>query len=384
MEEQNLKVRVELAESSLKEEMTRLVKASGGFTVLEAQAREKPDLIVAQINSDLEASKHRIQACLSSPSVSEVFLIAPDTNSQILLWAMRNGIQEVFTPAFKAGELQQALERFKGRAKKNAVGKINAYGQIISIAGGKGGVGATTVAVNLAVALGRAHKNASVALLDMNTLFGEIPLFLEIKPQFHWGDLTKDINRLDETFLMNILSQHSSGVHVLSSPGHLNGHRRPTPEIMHQLLELMKRIFDYVVIDFGQTANDTALKTFALSTHLLLVATASLPCLANANKLLHSLVDLGFVENERTKIILNRYTKSGDISVKDARVGLGREIFWMIPNDYTTTMAAINQGKPLAMVAPKSKVARNFNELAVTLMPVEEKPVKKSWRLFGS
>ncbi len=100
--------------------------------------------------------------------------------------------------------------------------------------GSKGGVGTTTVSVNLAVALSNSKRH-SVALLDMNTVFGEIPLFLEIQPKFHWGEITKNIDRLDDTFLMNVLSKHSSGVHILPSPAYLNGHQSPTPEIMERL-----------------------------------------------------------------------------------------------------------------------------------------------------
>lgn len=384
MHEPNFKVSIEISEPATMSELTRIINKAGGFKVLEGDARQRPDLLVAEINVDSEAARRRIEACLSSKSAGEVFLVAPNADPQMLLWAMRIGIQEFFMPPLKPQEVQRALERFKERAAHAATGRTARAGQVISIVGGKGGVGATTVAVNLAVSLNRSHQDASVALLDMNTLFGEIPLFMEIKPQFHWGDLTKNINRLDETFLMNLLSQHRSGVHVLPSPGYLNGHQRPTPQIMQQLLSLMKTIFDYVVIDCGQATNDTALKTFELSTHLLLIATPSLPCLANTNKLLGSVTNLGFVDIERPKIILNRYTKRGDISADDARAGLGRDIFWMIPNDYITTMAAINQGRPLAEVAPKSKIARNFDRLAGTLMPEEQQPVRKGWRLFGA
>ncbi|MGD9364240.1 MAG: P-loop NTPase [Desulfobacteraceae bacterium] len=384
MQEPNFKVSIEISEPAINREWARIINKAGGFKVLGRGARQRPDLMVAEINVDSESARQRIEACLSSKSAGEVFLVAPNADPQMLLWAMRIGIQEFFTPPLKSQEVHRALERFKERAAHVTTGKTARAGQVISIVGGKGGVGATTVAVNLAVSLGRSHRGASVALLDMATLFGEIPLFMEIKPQFHWGDLTKNINRLDETFLMNLLSHHKSGVRVLPSPGYLNGHQRPTPQIMQQLLDLMRTIFDHVVIDCGQATNDTALKTFELSTHLLLIATPSLPCLANTNKLLGSVTDLGFVDIERSKIILNRYTKRGDISAEEARAGLGRDIFWMIPNDYITTMAAINQGRPLAEVAPKSKIARNFDRLAGTLMPGGQKPVRKGWRLFGS
>lgn len=383
MRESNLKIKLEISDPSVRGDMVRIIQATEGFQIQEKGTPARTDLLVAEIGAEWQGVRQRIEACLSADAVGEVFLIAPNADPQMLLWAMHAGIQGFFTPPLKDDEVRAALEKFRGRAIHAVADKSKPPGQVIGIIGSKGGVGATTVAVNLAVALGRSNENTSVALLDMNTLFGEIPLFMEIQPQFHWGDLTKNINRLDETFLMNILSRHTSGVHVLPSPGYLNGHQRPTPQIMHQLLNLMKPIFDYIVIDCGQSTNDTALKTFELSNHLLLVATASLPCLANANKLLRSVVNLGFVQQERVKIVLNRYTKQGDISADDAQAGLGQPIFWTIPNDYNTTMAAINQGRPLSLVAPKSKIARNFNELAGSLAPAGQKPARKGWRLFS-
>ena len=107
----------------------------------------------------------------------------------------------------------------------------------------------------------------------MNTLFGEIPLFLEISPKFHWGEITKNIERLDDTFLSNILDKHRSGVKVLPSPAYLNGHVKPSPDTMSRILVLMKRMFDYVIVDGGQSTEDTALKVLEMSDTLLLVTT---------------------------------------------------------------------------------------------------------------
>lgn len=381
---QYLNVKLAIHNPALEEQFRQAVEGMKKYLIMDRNDKNPSDLLIIELGPVPEDDFRHIRTIVSQGKAREIFIAAQVPDSQLLMKAMRLGVKEFFALPLDPKEVNKALERFTRRSQATATVPQAKNGQVISIVGGKGGVGATTVAVNLAVSLGRSHQDASVALLDMNTLFGEIPLFMEIKPQFHWGDLTQNINRLDETFLMNLLSHHRSGVRVLPSPGYLNGHQRPTPQIMQQLLNLMKTIFDYVVIDCGQATNDTALKTFELSTHLLLIATPSLPCLANTNKLLGSVTDLGFVDIERSKIILNRYTKRGDISAEDARAGLGREIFWMIPNDYITTMAAINQGRPLAEVAPKSKIARNFDRLAGTLMPGEQKPVRKGWRLFGS
>jgi pilus assembly protein CpaE len=281
------------------------------------------------------------------------------------------------------GDVRTALDRFMERNIKAPPADAQVKkGRIISICGGKGGVGTTTVAVNLAVAYSNRKQPLSVALLDMNTIFGEIPLFLEISPKFHWGEITKNIERLDNTFLMNVLTRHSSGVHVLPSPAYLNGHHQPTPSIMQRLLGLMRQLFDVVIIDGGQSLNDAALKGMQMSDAVLLVSTLSLPCLSNTNKLLRSFTDLGYIQKERIKVILNRYLKKNEITLEDAEAGIGQQVFFSIPNDYKTTMAAINSGKPLSELAPQSSIAGSIIELAEKLIPMEPGETKKRWSLF--
>ena len=182
---------------------------------------------------------------------------------------------------------------------------------------------------------------------------------------------------------MNVLSQHPSGIHVLSSPAYLNGHVSPTPAIMTNLLELMRTMFDYILVDGGQSLDSAALKVLELSDLLLLVTILSLPCLANANRLKKSLRDLNFVKKDKIKIVFNRYMKKSEISLKDAEKGIEQEAFWLIPNDFHTTMAAINNGKPLVEIAPRSTISKNFREFAELVAPTEAQKRKKGWRLFG-
>ncbi|MBE9551041.1 MAG: cobyrinic acid a,c-diamide synthase, partial [Proteobacteria bacterium] len=222
----------------------------------------------------------------------------------------------------------------------------------------------------------------SVALIDRNMLFGEVPLFLEIKPSYHWGEITKNIDRLDSTFLMNVLSKHSSGVYVLPSPASLNGHDPATPEIMEHLLSLMQRMFDFVVIDGGQSLDETSLKMLEMSDTVLLVSILSLPCLSNTKKLLKSFYTLGYPARERIKVIINRHLKNPEISLKDSEAAIDKEIFWTIPNDYRKTLSAINQGKPLSQLASRAPITKSVRELGYALSKSGEKHEKKGWRFL--
>jgi pilus assembly protein CpaE len=234
------------------------------------------------------------------------------------------------------------------------------------VMGSKGGVGTTTVAVNLASALVHQKSSPTVALLDMNTLFGDIPLFLDLQSKFHWGEITKNIDRLDDTFLMNVLDKHPTGICVLTSPGYLNGHIEPTPDIMERLLCQMQSMFDFIIVDAGQSTKDTSLKVTQMAEALLLISTLNLPCLSNTSKLVQSYLNMGYATRDKIKIIINRYLKKGEISLKDAEAGLQQELFWVVPNDYETTMSAINHGKSLIEHCPKSTLSKSFRDMAAS------------------
>ena len=375
-------VKTILRGSNLIKKLAQTINAIGGFEIMGNEDAGKCDLLIYEMGESPQKDMAFIKSIIESGGSNEVFLVSESKDPDVLMQALRFGVKEFFVQPLNSEEVKQALERFRERRNPTAVNLKKKNGKIISIFGSKGGVGTTTTAVNLAVSLLQNDDKNAVALLDMNTLFGEIPLFLEMSPKFHWGEITKNIERLDHTFLSNILTHHNSGVQVLPSPAYLNGHIQPTPDIMSRLLGLMQQMFDYVIVDTGQSTNDTALKVLQISDTLLLVTILSLPCLANTNKLMKSFTNLGYVQPERIKVVLNRFMKKGDISLKDAENGIGTKLFWTIPNDFKTTMAAINNGKPLYQVAPRAAISKSFCEMA-TLLSTPKKEKQKKWSFFS-
>jgi pilus assembly protein CpaE len=370
------------AEGPLTKKLGELLHSVKSFEIISYEDPRKADLLIWQLGENAAEDLQRALSSLSDGITGEIFLISAAADPQVLMRAMRAGVKEFFTQPLDLAEVKEALDRYAQRRAQEAGSRIAKSGSIISVFGSKGGVGTTTVAVNLAVSLAQGPSSSQVALLDMNTLFGEIPLFLEMAPKFHWGEITKNIERLDGQFLMNTLTQHKTGVHVLPSPAYLNGHVRPTPETMSRLLELMKQIFDYIIIDAGQSTDDTSIKVLEVSDSLMLVTVLSLPCLANTSKLLRSLTDMGYVPKDKIKVVLNRYIKRSEITIGDAEAGIGQEMFWVVPNDYDTSMAAINSGKPLQNVAPGAAITKSFIEMARKLNDPDAAKAKKRFAMF--
>jgi pilus assembly protein CpaE len=181
---------------------------------------------------------------------------------------------------------------------------------------------------------------------------------------------------------MNALAKHSSGVYILPSPSILNGYPRATPEVMENLLNAMRTSFNYVIVDGGQSMENPALKAIEMSDYIFLITLLSLPCVHNTNNLLKSLENAKVIQKERLKLIINRFIKNSDISIKEAEDSLNSQIFWKIPNDYKTSMSAINRGKPLYEVSPKASITKSISGLADTLIAGTHKEEKKGWLFF--
>ncbi|UCF85084.1 MAG: AAA family ATPase [Desulfobacteraceae bacterium] len=379
-----ISVQLSIRNSEVKSGLEKILRSAEGFEVLKTPHPQLVDLLIIETEQKFEKDIDQIKSFLDSRRVNEVFITSADVNPDLLLKAMRIGIKEFFPQPLNEQEVKRALKDFQQRRVSRPEPEPSKSGRIINIMGSKGGVGTTTIAVNLAAGLAEMPERYAIALVDMNTLFGEIPLFLNLNPKYHWGEITRHIERLDPTFLMKILTRHSSGIQILPSPSSLNGQQPATPEVVSRLLGLMKRMFDFVIVDGGQILNDNTLKVFEMSERMLLVSLLNLPCLRNAFNILQSLSNYGYHTSEYVNIIINRYIKRSEITIEDAEKSLKNKIFCILPNDFKTTIDAINQGKTLFEIASKSATTASMRHLAYAVANDEESSQKKKrWRLFS-
>jgi pilus assembly protein CpaE len=387
-------VKLETKDPNLRKQFEAIINSVEGFLVLAMDFSGRADLLIFELGDAPDKEFQMVNAQLNADEVGEVFYVGTQSDPAMLLRAIQSGAREFFIQPINEEEIRAALERLQKRFKPKAEEKEpepGKVGKIIDVVGSKGGTGTTTVAVNLAVSLVEDKSAPSVALVDMNLLFGEIPLFLGIQPSYHWGEITKNITRLDATFLKNFLSCDSSGLCVLSSPARLDSKIAATPEIMERLLKVMRTMFDFVIIDGGQSLDSNALKMLQMADTVFVVSILSIPCLSNTNKLLKSFEDLGFPPKERVKVIINRYLKDADISLEEAETAIENKIFQSIVNDYRATISAINKGEPLIRLSPRASITKEFKALANTFLKVdgyspaigenEPKQERKWWKL---
>jgi pilus assembly protein CpaE len=362
MTEKPIAARIEVKNSAVRMELERIFSSIDGFQLQSSDDSGRCDLLILEIGEELQKELLVVHSLLNRGEVKEVFVTSFRTDPEVIIQALRAGVKEFFPQPLKREEVQTALEKFRTEKSKNVFSR--GRGKIIDLVGCKGGVGTTTIAVNLATSLHDLDGVPSVALLDVNPLLGELPLFLDIKSSFDWGELVKNISRVDSTFLMSIMAKHPTGIYVLPSATVLDG-VIATSEVIEKLLDLLQTTFDYIVIDSGKHLNNTSLKILKYADRVFLVSILDLPCLTNVRRLLRIFQDLGFPKKEQTEIIVNRYQKKSIISMEEASRSLNRPIYWSIPNDYRATCSAINQGKPLCVVDPRADLCRNFKTLAL-------------------
>jgi len=384
IESSHLVAQIRTKSPSLYDQLERIVASAGGFEVREAGYPGQCDLLIVEIGGDIQEEFQLINRIQASGSYGEIFLTSQSTDPSLLISAMRLGIREFFSQPLREEDVKGALLKFKRRSGRMVpTEKVSSrQGQIINVLGAKGGVGTTTIAVNLATGLASLEGRPSVALIDMNLLFGEVPLFLNLKPVFDWLEVSRNISRLDATYLMSVLLKHSSGVHVLPSPATLIEDNAVAPEVIETLMKLMQAMFDFVVIDSGQSLDQLSKAILQLLDRLVLVTIPSLPGIINIKRLLETFRTLGYPSEDRIEIVVNRHNQKSGVSFDEAEKTLRKKIAWTVPNDYRNTMDAINRGEPLTVLAKNADMTKALNDMASNLAKREAATRKDKKRSF--
>jgi pilus assembly protein CpaE len=381
---QELSARLAIRSPEVRRNLQDIITGLDGFALQNDPQATHVDILVLEIGSNPAAELETIRDLLQEGSVGTLFITSAKATSEILLPALRTGAKEFFQQPVVAQEVIDAFMKVYAlsahtRTDSASPGK---QGKIYSVLGAKGGVGTTTFAVNLATNVQAVDKEKMVALIDMNRLVGEIPLFLDLETDFNWEEIGKNINRLDSAYLKSAMVRHSSGIYVVPAPVGIETGVRLPPDFLVRILKAMQNYFDYILIDMGMYLDEESFKVFEKSDAVFLISTLNLPCIINVKRIKESLRAVGGVANGKVRVIANRFEKKNQISLAEASRIINGEISTTIPNDYGLTMKAINNGKVLAEVDKNSSVVKVYRQLAESL---GEKAEAKSsrWRFFN-
>lgn len=326
----------------------------------------KPEISYISLDSDPPRAIELIGEVLAKSPNCSVLVSSSSTDGSLILQAMRAGAKEFLTVPIKPEDLATALQRVK-RAASGATGSSQKEGcQVWAVAGATGGVGVSSIAVNLACALASDPEN-SVVLIDLDVALGDADVFLDTIPEYTLADVSQNVERMDLTLLKKSLTKHESGLRLLPRPMQLDEARLVKPENLQRVIGLLKTSFSHLVIDTSKSYSALDMSALQSADEILMVTQLDLPCLRNVVRLM-----MTFDENEalrsKVKVIVNRVGQdSGQISLKKAKDTIGRDVFWQIPNDYRVMVEVRNNGVPLLEHAPKASITLSIGELAETL-----------------
>jgi pilus assembly protein CpaE len=265
-------------------------------------------------------------------------------DSELLMHAMRSGVQEILPSPLSAAAVKEALTRFDADAE---TGAKKVPSKLILVTGSKGGVGTSMVAVNLAVQLTQITQQ-SVVLLDFARPTGHVGLMLDLQPRFSLRDATENLERLDAHHFRGLLTQHKTGLQVLGGVTQLEGWDQISMLALPGVVNVAQKTFDYVVMDYGNThALDwISASVLRLARSILLVAETTVPALWALERRLTSLTSIG-IDSGQTHILINRCRREDEETLQNLEKKLDRPIFARLPADFRQVSDAANIGIPL-------------------------------------
>ncbi len=286
---------------------------------------------------------------------------APVADPDLILRAMRSGVHEFVLFPPDPDEFAAAVDRLMRRRQSEAQ-----RGKVFAVYSGKGGVGCTTIAVNLADGFARNHPTARVALADLVVAGGDVRVLLNLKPAYDMGDLVTKLERLDTDLLRSLLTPTSRGVWALPAPDDPEYDDRLDGNVIANILEHLRHDFAFTVLDCEHHLSERTLTALDAVDRILLITELTVPALRSTKRALALCGRLGYPD-EKMCVVVNRYQSGEVLSLADAGEVLKHEVFWKIPNDYRAAASAMAKGVPIAEHETGSKLAVSYEQLAAKL-----------------
>jgi pilus assembly protein CpaE len=325
----------------------------------------KPDIGLVGMDNDPEkAARLLVEVAAKAPNCT-LFVTSSSTDGRLILESMRAGAKEFLTEPVKEEDLVSALNRVKRQTSNEKSAAVQGC-RVIAVAGATGGVGSSSVAVNLACALA-SNRDHTVVLVDLDVALGDCDVFLDTIPEYSLADVAQNVARLDLTLLKKSLTKHSSGVHLLPRPVQLEDVQLITPDSLQRVIGLLKTSFTHIVIDLSKSFGGLDMQAIYMADDILMITQLDLPCLRNVVRLMMTFDSDESLRN-KVRIVVNRVGQdTGQISLKKAQETIGRDIYWQIPNDYRVMVEVRNNGIPLIQHAPKAGITSSIMQLADSL-----------------
>jgi pilus assembly protein CpaE len=350
--------------------------AGSELAALAHPSTKQPDVVVIDIRDQAHLPASLPVLKRQHPATG-IVIVASRLDPSLLLEAMRSGVNEFVSEPVTAADLEAAIARVVAQRPAPA-----SVGEAFAFVGAKGGVGTTTVAVNVAAALGQIQKNSTL-LVDLHVANGDAAVFLGAEPRFSIVDALENTHRLDDAFFKGLLTKTKAGVDLLASSDRM----MVTPvdaRRIRSLLDYATRHHRYVVLDVPR-ADPTVLDALESVARIVVVANQELATVRSASRMASALRHR--YGKDKVQVVVSREDRLADIGHEDVERAVGSKVPHSFPSDYRRALHALNKGRPLTM-ENHNELAGSFLKFARSLAGVESKksPDKSTgmFSIFGS
>ncbi len=298
-------------------------------------------------------------------------VVGSQKDADLILRAMREGAKEFVLVGDGPGLVRALRALLRGGEGRTA-------GAVHAVFPSKGGVGATTLAANLAGLL--QARGERTCLVDLNLNMGDVLAFLDLPGGFSISDVIANIGRLDRSLLDTTLLRHRSGIHVLAQSHRVEDADRVDPGALSALIGFLREHYGAVVLDGLRSFDDLSVAALDASDNVLLVATQEVPAVRDARRCVQLFQRLG--HDRKLALVVNRYQKQLEIDVQVMADTVGEPVRATVANDYPAVIRCVNKGLLLAEEAPKAQVTRDCDAIATLLLGTEPEQQPAAKRSF--
>jgi pilus assembly protein CpaE len=313
---------------------------------------------------------------LAASPESCVVVTGADATPALISHAVSAGARGFILRPFQADELQNTIREAHGnlselrRLQRGDTTPARGRGEIIAVYSPKGGVGCTTIATNLSVALGQRTKRP-VAIVDLDLQFGDVGVALDLRSANSVIDLVEHADEIDARLIEDVFVRHESGVRALVAPEHVGAAETADAGRIVHAIEALREHFGYIVCDLWSSLDDLSLGILRAADRIVLVTTPEVPALKNIRRVTAATT---LLSDERTLIVLNRHPGKAGVSIADVERNLGRRVGSTIPSEGVGVTDAINQGISMFDSRARVRAGRSYMRLADALLH-ESRPI---------
>lgn len=342
--------------------------------------QDAPDVLIVDLTGrELDAELFMKSISMDPDQPTTIFALHRSLDHAIIVQAVQHGAREFIQYPDEAEKLDIALKKYFAvisRKFSQSEAKAREPGRLISVFSAKGGVGASTVAVNLAAEL-RSVSDRPVALLDLDQVFSNMAVMLNLTPSHSLGDLA-DSNPadLDDAIFARVVVSHESGIDIaVGSKSVLDDHELISPELLTRTVDYFLSHYAFLVVDLPSHVLDPYHQFMVeRSDMLLLVSALDVPGLARTRQYLE--LARQYLELDKIKLALNRWNQKAAYGMSNESVEekFGYPVFARLPNDWELNVEATSLGCVYAKIRPQAELTRAYRQMAMTISGLSEAP----------